>query len=315
MQKISIGKYRALQQCTSSKRTFTLLALDHRQNLRKANPVFESNEELSLFKLDITRELSSYATAVLLDPEVSAAQAIASGVLPGDKGLVTAIESTGFGGNNYARKTRMIPGWSVEKAKRMGASMVKLLVYYHPESPTAKEIELLVSKIAENCQIIEIGLMLEPLTYSLNDIKLTSDEKRRLVVETARILTKIPGVDVLKAELPQDTRDCDTEKLTKACAEVSQVSSVPWILLSASVPFDEFLFHAEIACKAGASGVAVGRAVWQETIMMGAEDRNTFLRNSAGQRLIQLAGVCNSHGRPWTEFFTIDANFNWYKNY
>ena len=145
MKKISIGKFRALQQCTSSKGTFTCLALDHRQNLRKSNPVFQSGVELSGFKLAITNALAPHATAVLLDPEFSAAQAIANGVLPGDKGLIVAVESTGYGGTVFARQTQIIPGWNIEKAKRMGASMVKLLVYYHPDSTTAKEIEDLVS--------------------------------------------------------------------------------------------------------------------------------------------------------------------------
>ena len=36
--KRTIGKLRGLQQCTSPRGTFTCLALDHRQNLRKANP-------------------------------------------------------------------------------------------------------------------------------------------------------------------------------------------------------------------------------------------------------------------------------------
>ena len=39
----------------------------------------------------------------------------------------------------------------VEKAKRMGASAIKLLVYYHPDSPTAQEIEDFTSKVAEDC--------------------------------------------------------------------------------------------------------------------------------------------------------------------
>ena len=40
MKPISIGKLRGLQQISSARGTFTALALDHRQNLRKANPAF-----------------------------------------------------------------------------------------------------------------------------------------------------------------------------------------------------------------------------------------------------------------------------------
>ena len=138
MQKISIGKLRALQQCTSSRGTFTCLAIDHRQNLRKANPSFQSDIELSSFKQDITNALAIHATAVLLDPEVSAAQAIASGVLPGDKGLIVAVESTGYKGNAFARQTHILPGWDVEKAKRMGASMILRELHVHLKEKNVK---------------------------------------------------------------------------------------------------------------------------------------------------------------------------------
>jgi len=115
MKTISIGKFRGLQQISSSRGTFTALALDHRQNLRKANPEFFDNAKLSSFKLDVVANLASHATAVLLDPEVSAAQAISTGALPGNKGLVVALESTGYTGDATARKAQIIPGWSVEK--------------------------------------------------------------------------------------------------------------------------------------------------------------------------------------------------------
>ena len=58
MKPISIGKLRGLQQISSQRGTFSALALDHRQNLRKANPAFASDEELSRFKLDVTSALA-----------------------------------------------------------------------------------------------------------------------------------------------------------------------------------------------------------------------------------------------------------------
>jgi len=184
-QPLTIGKLRGLQTCASPRGTFTFLALDHRQNLRKANPRFQDDVELSRFKLDVTNELASCATAVLLDPEVSAAQAIAAGKLPGDKAFVVAVESTGYTGEATARRGQVIPGWSVEKAKRMGASAVKLLVYYHPDSPNAGENEELTAQIAAECRKYDLALMLEPLSYSLTEAKLTSQEKRAACVESA----------------------------------------------------------------------------------------------------------------------------------
>src|SRR6185369_7663061 len=109
MKHITIGKLRGLQQISTRRGTITALALDHRQNLRKANPAFVEDEELSRFKLDVTTALAKRATAVLLDPEVSAAQAVARRAIPGSVGLVVALESTGYTGEVTARQAQIIP--------------------------------------------------------------------------------------------------------------------------------------------------------------------------------------------------------------
>ena len=320
MQTISIGKIRGIQQCTSWRGTFTCLALDHRQNLRKAlnpqNPSATTDSELSQFKIDVTSALGGDATAVLLDPEVSAAQAIAQGALSGRTAFVVALESTGYGGEATARQSHILPGWSIEKAKRMGANMVKLLVYYHPNSPTAPEIESFTRQVAQDCIKYDLGLMLEPLSYSLDaQNKLSSDEKRYVVVETARRLTPIPGVDILKAEFPLDTGDLDEVKWAAACAEVSAASSTPWILLSAAVSYELYLRQVITACSAGASGIAVGRAVWQEAVEMRAEARQNFLRTTARERLSRLNALCTALAKPVQDFFSAQPDFNWYKTY
>lgn len=315
MKKLSIGKLRGLQQCASTRGTFTCLALDHRQNLRKANPAFQDNTELSRFKLELIAELAPYATSVLLDPEVSAAQAIAAGKLPGDKAFVVAVESTGYSGEATARRAQIIPGWSVEKAKRMGAGMIKLLVYYHPDSPTAAETEDFTAQIAAECLKYDLGMMLEPLSYSLTEAKLPSEEKRYVVVETARRLTPIDGVDILKAELPLNTSDTDPVQLNAACAEVSAVSATPWILLSAAVSFETYQRQVIAACQAGASGIAVGRAVWQEAVNMNGPARLDFLRTTGKERLGRLNALCVALARPYMDFFTAEAAFDWYRNY
>ncbi len=316
MRLISIGKLRGLQQCTSSRGTFTCLALDHRQNLRKANPVFADPNELSQFKLDVTASLSDLSTSVLLDPEVSAAQAVACGALSGRSAFVVAVESTGYGGSPTARMSQILPGWSVEKAKRMGASMVKLLVYYHPEGPTASEIEAFVRQVAGECNRLDLGLMLEPLSYSLHENQiLSSSEKSAVVIETARRLVG-PGVDVLKAEFPLNPSEIDAEsRWADACASISAASPAPWIVLSAAVDFNVYLRQVGIACRAGASGCAVGRAVWQEAICMERPARLEFLSTVGRDRLTRLGSLCMDVGKPMTDFYTAEAPFDWYKSY
>ena len=315
MKPITIGKLRGLQQISSKRGTITALALDHRQNLRKANPAFVDDAELSRFKVDVTKAVAHRATAVLLDPEVSAAQAISARAVPSGVGLVVAVESTGYTGDATARQAQIIPGWTVEKAKRMGASAIKLLVYYHPDSPTAKEIEDFTINIAQECKKHDLVLMLEPLSYSLEENKkLSSEEKRYVVVETARRLTPL-DVDILKAEFPLDVNDMDESKWMDACKEISSASVTPWILLSAAVEYEIFLRQVTVACNAGASGIAVGRAVWKEAVTMQGEERIKFLRTTAKYRISRLTSLCHALAKPVTDFYQADAPFDWYKTY
>jgi tagatose 1,6-diphosphate aldolase len=194
--------------------------------------------------------------------------------------------------------------------------MVKLLVYYHPDSPTAAEIQSAVRKVADECNRYDLGLMLEPLSYSLNaEKKISSSEKRYVVTESIRHLI-IPGVDVLKAEFPLDIAE-DTKEVTwvQACAEISALSPVPWIVLSAAVDYEAYLRQVEIACSVGASGSAVGRAVWQEAVHMDREARLAFLRITGRERLVRLTALCSNAAKPVSDFYTADAPFDWYKTY
>ncbi len=321
MTSLSIGKLRHLQQCATPRGALAVLALDHRQGLRKAlrpaNPNSVTNAEMSAFKQQVTAALAPAASAVLLDPEVGAAQCIAAGVLPGQTGLVAALEATGYTGDSAARSSQVLPGWSVAKAKQLGASAIKLLVYYHPDSPTAPEIEALVRDVAADCVANEMVFMLEPLSYSLNpaEKKLASAEKRRVVVETARRLV-VEGVDVLKAEFPLDVAaEPDEQVWAAACAELSAACPVPWILLSASVDYQTYLRQVTVACQSGASGVAVGRAVWKEATDLTGPALSNFLHNVARQRMARITALCEALARPFTDFYTAAIEPNWYETY
>ena len=157
--------------------------------------------------------------------------------------------------------------------------------------------------------------MLEPLSYSLDENKkLSSDEKRYVVVETAKRLTPL-NVDILKAEFPLDKDEADESKWMDACKEISSASVVPWILLSAAVEYDLFLRQVTVACNAGASGIAVGRAVWKEAVTMSVDERMKFLRTTAKYRISRLTSLCHALARPYTDFYQAAAPFDWYKTY
>jgi tagatose 1,6-diphosphate aldolase len=305
--RISVGKRRGLQQCATPEGVFSILALDHRQNLRRAlnpqDPAAVPDRALVAFKRQAVAALATAASAVLLDPEYGAEQAISSGVLPGATGLVVALERTGYGGDPVARQSLLLPGWDPARARRIGASAVKLLVYYHPDAPTAPQAEALVRQVAEACREADLPLFLEPLSYSLRpeQPRLAPTERRYVVVETARRLTAIPGVDVLKAEFPLDVADePDEGAWLVACRELTAASRVPWVLLSGGTDFEGFLRQVAVAARAGASGVAVGRAVWQEATERSGAQRSAFLRTVAHERMTRVTALCRALARPWT---------------
>jgi tagatose 1,6-diphosphate aldolase len=321
---LTIGKIRGLQRCSAPNGTFTILALDHRGNLKRAfnpqSPDTVSYQQIVEFKRALTTALSPCADGILLDPVYGAAQTIASGAVHGSTGILVAVEKTGYAGDASERVTQILPGWGVDKIARMGAAAVKLLVYYHPEAPNAADQEAIVAWVAEQCQQNDVPLFLEPLSYSLDPLhpKLASAQKRWVVIETARRLTPM-GVDVLKAEFPVNIGEEPDEKVwAEACGELSAASVVPWVLLSAGVSYEDFLRQTRIACQQGASGVLAGRAVWKEAVQLSAEALDAFLHTTATKRLTQLAEVVRVYAKPWTNFYPhLEATVGegWYQQY
>ncbi|UCD21952.1 MAG: tagatose 1,6-diphosphate aldolase [Chloroflexota bacterium] len=328
---ISIGKLRGLQQLANPNGIMAMCAIDHRGALKRAlneeNPDAVTYQDMVDFKLDLCQAIARFASAILLDPEYGAGQAIGAGLVPAQKGLLVSAERTGYTGDSTARITELLPGWSVKKAKKMGASAVKLLIYFRPDlkDVTSKQLNL-VARLADQCIEEDIPFLVEPVSYpsreSEEDPRNFAAIKPDLVIETARQITALP-VDVLKAEFPTDIEfEPDEGKLLKLCQELSKASRLPWVLLSAGVDFDSFKKQVKIACKAGASGFLAGRALWQE----GAQIRNrvermSFFENTAGPRLKELAELADNCGNPWYsrmgarsgEFAPLSEN--WYLTY
>jgi tagatose-1,6-bisphosphate aldolase len=314
MKNISYGKYLNLQKCTTQNGAFSILALDHRNNLRKAlnpkNPKSVKNDVLTGIKMDISSCLSGYASSILLDPEIGVFPAIANSVIDSSVGLVVALEATGYTGDPTERKSGILEGWSVEKVKMIGANAAKLLVYYHPQSKTAPQIEELVSFVEEECARFDILFLLEILTYSIDQDKkkLHGKERSEVIIESARRLSAL-GADVLKMEFPLDIIEIPEKRAwDNACKELTSASSVPWVLLSASVDFDTYLEQVSSACRSGALGIAAGRAVWKEAILKENAERIKFLRGQAGGRMRRLTSLVNAQAPGFSSLYEISQS-------
>lgn len=309
MLKLSPGKLRGLQQIANTGGILTVCAIDHRESLQRAlnekTPEAVNYQDMVDFKLDLVGTVTPYISAVLLDPIYGVSQTIASGLLPGCTGLLVSVEKTGYSGDSTARISELLPDWSVKKVKKLGASAVKLLIYFRVD---LKEIALrqleLVNRVAEQCIDEDIPLLVESVTYPTAEEKDSpekySRKKPELVIEAARRLTVLP-IDILKSEFPADINyEKDETKLKSYCQELSHVSQLPWVLLSAGANFENFRKEVELACKGGASGFMAGRALWQEaTHISSREERLDFFKSQTVSRLRDLTRIADRWAMPW----------------
>jgi tagatose 1,6-diphosphate aldolase len=331
MKSLSIGKIRGLQQIANSDGIFTICAMDHRGSLRhminEENPAQVSYEEMVEHKLELCSSLAKHASAVLLDPIFGAAQCIGHGVLPKNTGLLVSIEATGYSGEKERRLTNLLDSWSVEKIKRMGASAVKILVYYRPDLTELAGIQLnTVNMVASECIKHDLPFLVEPISYPIdNEINNPQEfaiRKEQLVLQTARDITALP-IDVLKAEFPTDLHyKQERSELINLCRQLDMSSQVPWVILSAGVDFETFRQQVEIACQSGASGFLGGRAIWQEAMRIDNDrQRRQYLSTVATDRLKRLIEIANKHAVPWYQKAGVSTqelapiSQRWYQEY
>jgi tagatose 1,6-diphosphate aldolase len=286
-----------------------MLAMDQRgsliQAMNPAAPGCVGYKDIIALKRDVIGVLSPLASAVLLDVEFGYGACVASETLSGQAGLLLALERSGYEGDPTARRTLLLEDWSVERTAKAGANGVKMLVYYHPDAPNCADQEAVVAEVAQQCHAWQLPFFLEPLHYSLDrSIKsVPNAERRRVVVESARRLVPL-GVDILKAEFPLNVMESpDQDDWADACAELSEVCTVPWVLLSAGVDFETYMAQVAVACDAGASGVLCGRTVWKETTQLDELARMDFLQTIASDRFRQLAALVSERARPYTDFY------------
>jgi len=331
MKNLSSGKIRGLTEIASADGFLTVLALDQRGSLIRAMGLEKEDsklyEKIRDFKMDTIGELLPFCSAVLLDPQYSAAEAIHDGLVSGQKGIIVTTEETGYIEQPEGRINQLIPGWSLEKAKRMGASASKLLVYYNPNiNSVAKEQEGFVQSLSGIAHDLDLPLLLEPMSYSPDpDMPKKSIKFARMrpqiVLDTVKSLGRL-GVDLLKLEFPCDVNyEADESVWFSACEQITEHSPVPWVLLSAGVDFDIFKKQLKVACQAGASGFVAGRAIWKEAASLGKEERKSFLINTAAKRTDELAAIVHEYAVPWKDLLTdkfAKIDENWlagYKNF
>jgi len=263
---------------------FAILALDHARSfattIRPNDPDSLSSDEIIATKDRLIDGISREASAVLVDPAVAMRR---SGL--GDGRLIVGIEDGDYGAE--ATAPRLLPGWSVEQAVDLGAQAVKISFSFKPRGKT-RSAERFVTETARRCEEAGIPLFCEPLARLP-----TGADVREGVHEGIRRFGAL-GAHVLKIQFPADTvRERSRTMWADAAAEASELSPIPWALLSEGREFEDFRELLDIACRAGASGFVAGRAIW------GPARESEAATATPRARLMQLRSIAVAQGRPW----------------
>jgi 3-phosphoglycerate kinase/tagatose-1,6-bisphosphate aldolase len=287
-----MSKADGLSRLVNSYGKITIAAMDHRGSLKESlhpdNPESTTNEEISNWKTRLVDLYKNEVAGLLIDPIYGKEQIERNPEI----NWMLSMEKTGYRGGKEARETEILPDWSVKKAKEMGACAVKLLLYYDPENiELAAKQRAVAKRIADECIVEGLVFLLEPLSYKIEG------SKEKEVLQIARELKDLP-VDIFKFEYPGSRA---------ACEEITKMIKVPWVLLSAGMEYKKYKEALKIAMESGATGFAVGRAVWQEFGDYQGEDRERYFRTIALMRMRELVEIVNQQtNKPMQKLRTIE---------
>jgi tagatose-1,6-bisphosphate aldolase len=318
-----LGVLRGLSSCADRDGFFTVLAIDHPAAfiLPPGDRDRDSHAAAIAIKAQLAQAMAPHASAVLVDPDLGLPACVATGLLPGNVGLMVCIE-----GDEYQREPDahrlcdVRSGWGVKKAKRVGADALKLLWRYRHEVEEAEAQRQFVRDLAEQCAAESLPFIVEPIWVQLDDENLDDPAVQQLrvrgILDYAKVAQDL-GADVVKTEFPGrvDTDEAQQQAALN-CSELDALLDVPWMLLSAGVTYDAFKVQTEIVSKAGASGFIGGRAIWDAAVTSDPQARQRGVE-IAGQRLTELTSIVHQHGRPWKprqspEQAAVDYPAAWY---
>ncbi len=326
--KIPSGKLKGLQAVSNERGVIAAAAMDQRGSLEKALAK-ESGKPatpamMEEFKSAVTRMLTPYASAILLDPEygLPAARQRAA-----NAGLLLAYEKSGYDNTQPGRLPDLLPHYSVRRLRDAGADCLKVLLYYTPfEKPEINDVKhAFIERVGDECRAADIPFFLEFVGYD----PAGGDEKgleyaRRKPEIVTRSMTEFSadryGVDVLKVEIPVNTKFVEgapgyagqkaysraeaLEHFRRSAAAAKR----PFIYLSAGVSNAEFTGSLALAAEAGVpfSGVLCGRSTWKDGIAVYAKQGLKAFEEwlaSSGRKNIEAVNAALQRAQPWFRFF------------
>lgn len=326
---ISEGKLKSLEAVSNENGVITAAAMDQRGSLQKsiAKAKGVSDREvtpamMSEFKIAVSKILTPYASAILLDPEFGLP---ASRARSKNAGLLLAYEKTGYDATGAGRIPTFLDGYSAKRLREEGADCVKVLLYYSPfDDPKVNERKhQIMERVGKECEEEDIAFFLEFVGYDpkggeakdLAYAKIKPD----VVIKSMEEFSKDKyRVDVLKVEMPIDVKFLkgskafngteavyDWEEAKAIFKRQDQCTKKPFIYLSAGVSDDIFRESLELAISTGVNfaGVLCGRATWKDGIPVygkeGVKGLEAWLLDRGVKNIKALNAVLAKGAKPW----------------
>lgn len=264
---------------------YFMAALDHRgsfvkllqQGLKKE----VSKGEIIEAKKNIIESVYDYSSGLLLDPEygLPAYRAFLSEKKVPPKPYLLCIEKSGYEIEGQERRTLL--QWTVEELKDMGAEGIKILLFFHPRGQTVKHQINIVKKVIKDCQRWELPFFFEFLTYPIGQEEYNTGQ---MILESIGMFRENGIVpDVYKLEYPGSG---------EFCYRIStQLSTLPWILLTKGADYASFRDHLKIAAQNGVSGFLAGRSLWQEFPALARDKREKFFKETVPKRFEEISDI------------------------
>ncbi|PTO37563.1 tagatose-bisphosphate aldolase [Enterococcus mundtii] len=316
------NKKKAMEQLATKDGIISALAIDQRGALKKMLSALgetPTDEQLIEFKALVSRELTPYASAILLDPEYGLP---AAKVRDRSAGLLLAYEKTGYDVSTPGRLPDLLGDWSSLRLKEEQADAVKFLLYYDvDEDPKINHLKhVFIERLGSECAGEDRPFYLELLSYDAGINDSASSEyakvKPHKVIEMMREFSKPRyQVDVLKVEVPVNMNfvegfgDKEIVYSRKEAADFfkaqSEATHLPFIFLSAGVSSELFQQTLVFAHASGSTfnGVLCGRATWKDGVKAyvdaGKEGAIKWLRTQGRQNIENLNRVINQTATPW----------------
>lgn len=227
------------------------LAFDHVKAMSACLPEPLTHEQLSSIKCQLA---AAGGVSVLTDPEHDLAGV--KSALSDNQTLVVSLEDGDYATPGLA--PRVLDGWTVERLAEAGAQVVKCFFWYETGSG-GQAARNFLQDVSNECRSVGIPLLAEPILVT-NE----GDDHVDALLQAVRELTTL-GATALKLEFPGGPTG-DPDRAALACRQITDLSTVPWYLLSKGVSFDMFQPQLGTAIGGGASGCVVGRAVWGDQI-------------------------------------------------